>query len=346
MEQHNALFAASGSRHVAVGKIRYRIRYLPAFSDAYVPAFGLPFSVGGRKFFLDADQVPDAASLPVPAPWAQPGCGAAPARLPPDLLAAWIESCLEEFLDAAEAALGLPISPDLPGSGFEPRPGGSGLLHIRMEGGAGAGLRARLHFAREDLPAVSAWLGAPASAGPWTGGCAAGPLADDAALPIRIFFRLGGLRLRVGEYARLAPGDILLADGEERAESRVRITTGGRRPASCRAEWKEHELRVEERMSMESGAPEAASPALGWDDLDVEIAFDLGERVLSLREVRALQPGSVLTVPSNPDGKVRIRVNGRTVGSGSLLLVDGQMGVRILSLPENGPASGSAAGVP
>jgi type III secretion protein Q len=94
---------------------------------------------------------------------------------------------------------------------------------------------------------------------------------------------------------------------------------------------------VEETMTMETGAPEGASPARGWEDLEVEIAFDLGEQVLSLREVRALQPGSILALPSNPEGKVRIRVNGKTVGSGALLKVDGQVGVRILSLPEDSP---------
>ena len=87
-------------------------------------------------------------------------------------------------------------------------------------------------------------------------------------------------------------------------------------------------------MTMEAGIQETpAAAARAWEDLEVEIAFDLGERTLSLAEARALRPGMVLPLPSNPEGKVRLRVNGRVVGAGSLVKVDGQVGVRILTLP-------------
>lgn len=85
-------------------------------------------------------------------------------------------------------------------------------------------------------------------------------------------------------------------------------------------------------MTMEAQTPSTPGLARGWEDLDLEIAFDVGEGLFPLGEVRAWKPGVVLPLPGNPDGKVRIRVNGKAAGFGALLMIDGRAGVRILSL--------------
>jgi type III secretion protein Q len=66
--------------------------------------------------------------------------------------------------------------------------------------------------------------------------------------------------------------------------------------------------------------------------LEVLLTFDLGGRMVTLGEIRGLAAGTVFELPENPDARVGIRVGGKPIGTGSLIMVDGRAGVRIESL--------------
>lgn len=68
------------------------------------------------------------------------------------------------------------------------------------------------------------------------------------------------------------------------------------------------------------------------DDLPVRLAFDVGRLDVSLGELRRLDAGSVLELNSSADELVRISANGRLIGQGALVDVDGAVGVRIVRM--------------
>lgn len=70
----------------------------------------------------------------------------------------------------------------------------------------------------------------------------------------------------------------------------------------------------------------------GEDDLPVMLCFDLGHLELTLAALRALGPGSVLALPAPSDAPVRVTVGGRVVGTGELVEIEGQLGVRLLRI--------------
>jgi type III secretion protein Q len=76
-----------------------------------------------------------------------------------------------------------------------------------------------------------------------------------------------------------------------------------------------------------------AGEPLDVDAIPVRLTFDLGERALSLAELRQLQPGVIFDL-QRPlgHGPVMIRANGALIGTGELVDVDGRVGVCIGTL--------------
>ncbi|VVE48216.1 Surface presentation of antigens protein SpaO [Pandoraea iniqua] len=68
------------------------------------------------------------------------------------------------------------------------------------------------------------------------------------------------------------------------------------------------------------------------DALPITLSFDLGRRQMSVAEVCALGPGSVLDLGRPIARAVRIRSGGMTIGEGELVEIDGQIGVSIVRM--------------
>lgn len=77
-------------------------------------------------------------------------------------------------------------------------------------------------------------------------------------------------------------------------------------------------------------APDAPDPL---DAIPVRLGFDLGARGMPLGEVRRLRPGQTLVLDCEvATAPVSLRANGRCIGHGELVDIDGRLGVRIVSL--------------
>jgi flagellar motor switch protein FliN/FliY len=76
-------------------------------------------------------------------------------------------------------------------------------------------------------------------------------------------------------------------------------------------------------------------------DVDLDVTADLGTARLSVAEVLALGPGSIVEFGKSVDQALDLRVNGRTVARGEIVAVEGRFGLRITELA--GGASGSLA---
>ena len=74
----------------------------------------------------------------------------------------------------------------------------------------------------------------------------------------------------------------------------------------------------------------AASGGLDTDTLPVQLAFLAGEAEVALRELRQIGPGYVFDLERPVDRHIEVRANGRRIGVGELVEIDGRVGVRLL----------------
>jgi type III secretion system YscQ/HrcQ family protein len=74
------------------------------------------------------------------------------------------------------------------------------------------------------------------------------------------------------------------------------------------------------------------SAAARLETVPVRVTFDLGQRSLTLAELREIGPGHVFELGRELRRCVQVRANGRLIGEGELVDVDGRLGVSILSL--------------
>lgn len=89
--------------------------------------------------------------------------------------------------------------------------------------------------------------------------------------------------------------------------------------------------------SSEAEQQPAQDGLLDVDAIPVRLTFDLGERQLTLGELRRLQPGDIFDLHRPlTDGPVMVRANGALVGTGELVEVDGRIGVALSSLGKVG----------
>jgi flagellar motor switch protein FliN/FliY len=86
------------------------------------------------------------------------------------------------------------------------------------------------------------------------------------------------------------------------------------------------------------GAPPQATRDLGLlNDIVVEVSIELGRLKLPLRDLLSVTPGAVFELDRAADAPVDILVNGRLVARGEVVVIDGELGVRVLDvLPTHG----------
>ena len=71
---------------------------------------------------------------------------------------------------------------------------------------------------------------------------------------------------------------------------------------------------------------------VGLNQLPIQVSFDLGERTLTLGELRSLQVGQSLELGRALPSVVSLRVNGALIGTGELVEIDRRLGVTISTL--------------
>jgi flagellar motor switch protein FliN/FliY len=79
------------------------------------------------------------------------------------------------------------------------------------------------------------------------------------------------------------------------------------------------------------GAATRINPAL-IDSVEVSLEAYLGEARLTVGELGALKPGSVLALDSGLDRAVELRLNGVSVARGELVAVGDRFGVRLTEI--------------
>jgi flagellar motor switch/type III secretory pathway protein FliN len=127
-----------------------------------------------------------------------------------------------------------------------------------------------------------------------------------------------------------------LAAGVLPAAGDLRLFAPGMVAALVRvgAEWTVKEIAVTDGPDLPHPQPDG-TPAMGSGDIPVHLSFEIETRRATIAEVQALHPGAVLSMPVSATGPglaVRVLANGRESGAGTLIEVDGQQAVRLVTL--------------
>ena len=178
---------------------------------------------------------------------------------------------------------------------------------------------------------------------------------EDGALPVCVRAELGDTTLRASELKRLRPQDIIFINRYRvLPEGDLWLVAGGQglrvRPMAdsyCVTRgWTSLMNEIPEfsvdpfDMTSESGGDESASAGGSAEEFDVDavpvrVTFTLGERHLTLGELRTLQPGEIFDLDRPlASGPVIVRANGAWLGTGDLVDVDGRIGVALRTLGE------------
>lgn len=257
----------------------------------------------------------------------------------PTLPEAFSAAVLEEALDAALAAL----------SGLQR--GAARLESLsRADGDTGGPQRFGLRLAQGDAVVHGALatdtLGLMLMAGLLAQRPVQANALDEDRLPVPLFATLGTARLSVDELDSLRPGDaVLLERTWLDADGSLWLLAGD---IGVRARWNDGRLDVtqtatpiglampepeaETALAPSPAGEHAAETPPDWQSLPVRLSFDLGERSLTLGEIKALQVGQSLELSRPLDQAVHIRANGALIGSGELVEIDGRLAVSIASL--------------
>ena len=91
--------------------------------------------------------------------------------------------------------------------------------------------------------------------------------------------------------------------------------------------------------------PSSAGPAdlTGLTEVHVEVAVELGRATVSLGTALEFGPGAVITLDRDADRPVDLRVNGKLVARGQVVVVDNLFGLRITEvIADEAPIVGAA----
>jgi type III secretion protein Q len=160
---------------------------------------------------------------------------------------------------------------------------------------------------------------------------------------LRLAMVIAEVAITPRELAELSTGDVVLLTGlrsGDAAELRLAISPGTAIIARIDGQ-KVTVARVGKAMTSDDatdakpGTPAAAEPALpaaALEDVPLKVVFDLGDIELTFGELKTMVAGQVIDLARAPGNAVRISMNGRRIGAGEIVEIEGRLGVRVTEL--------------
>jgi len=157
-----------------------------------------------------------------------------------------------------------------------------------------------------------------------------------AGLPLPVVLLAGWQRLSVAECRELQPGDVILLEDAQADACTLQLAGAWQALADYRAPG---ELCLRAGFTRQPFAQEHThvsdfQPSSNLDQLPVTLHCRVGSLELTLAELQALGPGSVLRLPRPDEALVELVVNGRLLGRGELVELGDGVGVRVTRVAE------------
>lgn len=152
-------------------------------------------------------------------------------------------------------------------------------------------------------------------------------------LPVRLSFGVGWTDLSLADFRQLQSRDVVLLDEcWVSSDNEIFLCAGQKVGLFARLEDRRIVISGEFEEIMHNDSNDDLDDDKPLDGIQIRLSFDLGDRILTLGELRQLAPGHVFELGRPVRSAVNIRANGKIVGEGELVDVDGQMAVSILKL--------------
>jgi flagellar motor switch/type III secretory pathway protein FliN len=129
--------------------------------------------------------------------------------------------------------------------------------------------------------------------------------------------------LDYSSYSELKARDVIVATRFVVGEVELRVARGGIRAGLARTNGRLTVLSSYRRGTMDE--------TLG-DDATIDLAISVGDVRMSVRSLMELRPGQVLELGRPVGSAVELRIGPKVVGRGELVDVEGDVGVRVLSI--------------
>lgn len=304
----------SAGADIPFGEVKRRLHPLPKMPESYGACFGLQLSLGAADLWIDAAESPFRAAL-------SDLFGGVPASsLHPDMALAAHEFLLAGWLDMVSHKTGLPVL--LKGIHLEKVPSlpDDFVFAFRLSSGTGPSILGRLS-GRLALRAIAdAFKDRP---GPYE--------AAWGDVPLEARLVAGRSVVSPAELLALECGDLVLFEQAAGLKEGALLFWCGH-GLSFKASKNGNKITLENLMQPSESSLIQDSPPVELDALPVELLFDIGVKRFTFGEARQLHAGSIVSLDTPFESGVTITANGRKVGSGEILTVEGRTAVRILEL--------------
>lgn len=245
--------------------------------------------------------------------------GLAPEEATPGLLALLVDTLLQSWLTAWHSWAGRPVR----FLGMREATVVDGAIALQFNLGGGTSYGALSGGPTVDR-ILSSWPSRP------------NPLSQ-LCLPCRIWVGTTDLPMLV--VSSIQVGDAILVEAQPKNGPMLRVADGwgaGLKRDGVRLLLTEAVRPLQtsdgERTIVSNKIEPASRSADTLADVPIRLSFDVGHMELPLGEVRRLQAGSILSTGHGPSELVDISANGRRVGTGELVDVEGVVAVRITRL--------------
>ncbi len=155
-------------------------------------------------------------------------------------------------------------------------------------------------------------------------------------IPISAKFVVGATKIPIKHIRELELRDIILLDQSEVGKSLdgIFIEFGGRYFCSATISDKKITIcsKIGRCMEEVDGNTNYIEKLQSFDDLSITLNFDLGERFIRLSELAQIGPGYVFDLGRDLSRSVMIRANGKIIGEGELVDIEGRVGVSVLQI--------------
>ncbi len=146
----------------------------------------------------------------------------------------------------------------------------------------------------------------------------------------KISFEIGSTQLSAATLQEVVVGDVIFLDDCPLIQKNT-VFIPIARDFLLEGQVKENRIVINKRCK-DIQMDEKKTELIDMDNLPINLVFEVGEREVSLGELKTLQPGYAFALDTPLEKPVTIRANGHRIGTGDLLDVNGRIGVRVLEL--------------
>ena len=149
-------------------------------------------------------------------------------------------------------------------------------------------------------------------------------------------FLIGTTSFPVADIKRLEPGDVVVFEKSNTSEMTLIAEN-----ISQKFKLKPNSTIVEpyDAVTSNGGMEDNMNNSNLWDSIQVDMSAEFDKVKVPLGELKSIEEGLIVDLCSVYDNKVSLKVSGKLVASGELVIINDRFGVRIENVSDSNPAN-------